>query len=405
MTSTANKAAPKATPSPYFTDSFKVIPFSYLYKAGAAVAVFMLVLIPALAERTVPGDGLYAIKVQFNEEVRSTLSFTSYQKIEWETTRLNRRIAEARQLANEGRLTEEVGSEVAVAVKLHTENAKREIELLRNNDEEAATLATIELNTTLEVQAASFAEGENETGEDSVSDSDVSTKVLASAIGEVSAKESAVNPGLPSYDKLVARVEENTTRVHELLETLKLDHSSLEYVDVNRRIADIDNTVQEAIVQFDMNDESARMMLVDALQRTQKLIVFMTEIRANKEFEVEDFVPVVLTNEEKQTKIFEYREESQANVVSVEEKMLGVLNPDVVLKATATIASLHTLEAKIATSTDYVEVKTLHKEIKNLTTDLQKMFELNQTTRATSTDTAETPVLENQNSENEGDGN
>lgn len=379
------KATAKAVakPSPYFTDSFKVIPFSYLYRAGAAVAVFMMVLVPILAEQTVPGDGLYAIKVQFNEEIRSTLSFTAFQKIEWETERLNRRIAEARLLASEGRLTEEVGNDVATAVKMHTENAKREIEQLRSNDSEAAALATIELHTTLEVQAASLAEDESD--EEEVSDSQVSSRVLATAIKEVSATESAINPGLPSYEKLVARIELNTTRVYELLTALDLDQSSPEYLDITRRISDIDATVQEAITQAETDDEAARTKLVAALQRTQRLIVFMSEIRASNEFVIEDFVPVVLNAEERQTRMFEYQKESQVSIARIEETLTSVADSDMRFKATETIAALKVLDARIASSTDFAEATTLYTEIKSLTTDVQKMLAQQESVRATTT--------------------
>ena len=124
------KTAPKAMP---FNEAYTniSIPFFKIFKASAVMAVLVLIVLPFAAERAVPGDTLYAIKVEFNEELRSTLIFNSFQKVEWETERLNRRIAEARLLESEGRLTEEVGAEVAEAVRTHTDNVKREIEVLR----------------------------------------------------------------------------------------------------------------------------------------------------------------------------------------------------------------------------------------------------------------------------------
>ena len=75
---------------------------------------------------------------------------------------MNRRIAEARLLESEGRLTDEVEAEVAQAVRTHTQNAQREIENLREFDAEEAAIASIEFDSNLEAQAASFKEEEAE---------------------------------------------------------------------------------------------------------------------------------------------------------------------------------------------------------------------------------------------------
>ena len=55
---------------------------------------------------------LYLVKVHFNEEIRSTLALSPYEKVAWETKRIERRIAEARLLASEGNLTDELGAGV-----------------------------------------------------------------------------------------------------------------------------------------------------------------------------------------------------------------------------------------------------------------------------------------------------
>jgi hypothetical protein len=60
---------------PFFAISF---PAQYVKGFASAFAVFCLVAVPALAEGALPGDVLYPVKVQFNEEVRSSLAFTPY---------------------------------------------------------------------------------------------------------------------------------------------------------------------------------------------------------------------------------------------------------------------------------------------------------------------------------------
>jgi Domain of unknown function (DUF5667) len=171
------------------------IPFSIVFKWSAVATVFLLVVLPVMAERSVPGDNLYAVKVRFSEEVRSTLTLTSYAKVEWETERINRRVAEARLLASEGRLTSEVEVEIAAAVKEHTEMVQHEIDELRESDVDQATLASIELSTTLELQSASLQDDGNATLALAISDvaSGNSTQLVVDVINEsLSANESQV---------------------------------------------------------------------------------------------------------------------------------------------------------------------------------------------------------------------
>ncbi|MEZ4194851.1 MAG: DUF5667 domain-containing protein [Candidatus Paceibacterota bacterium] len=140
------------------TEQVKLVHVSLWRILQISTATFgvLLLSITYLAERAIPGDSLYAVKVGFNEEVRSTLSRSPYEKVVWETERLNRRIAEARLLASEGRLTEEVEVEVANAVREHSDNARREIEVLKQTDVDEATLASIQLATAIDMQSSSL---------------------------------------------------------------------------------------------------------------------------------------------------------------------------------------------------------------------------------------------------------
>jgi hypothetical protein len=367
----ANTKKVAAIQSPYYTERFIRVSLAPFLKVGTFAAVFMILVIPALAERAVPGDGLYAIKVSFNEEVRSTFAFTPYQKIEWETERVNRRIAEARLLASEGRLTNEVEEEVAAAVKSHAENAKREIAALRTEDAEEATLASIELSTTLAIQAASL-DDEDTTNEERP------TKLLATVVKEAATAEAVANPGVPSYDRLMARVETNTTRVQELLTSLRLSDDSSDYQDINRRISDIERTVTEAMNGQETSEEESRLLLVDALQRTQRLIVFMNEIRTSQEFEVEDFVPVVLTPEEQTVRIAEMRVATEAQVRRIDASLSTVINPDIREKVTFTLETLLELQTQIMNGTDYQEIKAQYDTFTNLAGDITKIIDVPQ---------------------------
>jgi hypothetical protein len=285
----------KAPRSAVLTEAFAqyAIPYQALFKFGSVAAVFVLLVVPFMAERTVPGDTLYAVKVQFNEEVRSTLTWGSYEKVEWETTRLNRRIAEARLLADEGLLTPEAEAEVAAAVREHSDNAKREIEVLRATDADEAAIATITFDSSLQVQAQVLQDGVDNTSTTTTDRGLISEALDESLEKPVQTKEAII----PAYGKLMARVEMNTTRVGELRDSLEGVVTDQGLVDVNRRIADIDRAITVAVVLAQNPDTEleARTALVDVLTRTQKLIVFMTDLEVREQVAIESVVPVVLT--------------------------------------------------------------------------------------------------------------
>jgi hypothetical protein len=98
----------------------------------------------------------------------------------------------------------------------------------------------------------------------------------------------------------MARVEMNTTRVGELRDSLEGVVTDQGLVDVNRRMADIDRAITAAVVLAQNPDTEleARTALVDVLTRTQKLIVFMTDLEVREQVGIEAVVPVVLTDEE-----------------------------------------------------------------------------------------------------------
>ncbi len=342
--------------APLFTDTFSnvSIPFATIFKYSSAVAVVALMVVPFMAEQTVPGDTLYAVKVQFNEELKSTLTFDGYQKVEWETTRLNRRIAEARLLASEGRLTEEIEVEVAEAVKVHTDNAKKEIEALRINDADGAEIASIELDTTLEVQSASL---KSDNAEDSDSASD-STNLIASAIDK-SLEQTEVQlatPALPAYDKMMARIEQNTTRVHELLSTLNSLSPENDFVEVTRRLDDIERSIESAVSLSETDDMASRLGLIDVLQRTQKLIVYMAELEVIEAVDIETLVPVVLTDVEEGDEAARLTAELDLKIAEIEELSLEIIDEDILAKVSFAQALLATTSIEMASSSENFEV-------------------------------------------------
>ena len=358
---TAKKNKETNTANP-FAETFTTVsfPLATFFRTSAVFAVILLAIVPYMAEKAVPGDTLYAVKVQFNEQLRSTLTFDSYQKVEWETERLNRRIAEARLLASEGRLTDDVEAEVAEAVRVHTANAKREIEELRTQDEDAATIATIALDTTLEVQSTSL---KNEDGEDAAVMAVKETKpnLIASAIDESLAHAVSVSSTTPpAFEKLMARVEQNTTRIYELVAALEPVAAPEEMAEVSRRVEDINRAITEATDLLETDELAARKGLVEVLQRTQRLIVYMTELEVVQNVDIETLIPVVLTAEEKQAFVESQTTMLQEKLAQIDLTLETVEDESVLEKASSTRLDLDELAALMASSTDNFDAFKIH---------------------------------------------
>ena len=350
------------------TESYRTVQFAWkeFFQYGTVAVCLLLVAVPMLAERTVPGDTLYAVKVQFNEEIRSTLTWDPYQKVEWETTRLNRRLAEARLLSEEGRLTSAMEAEVAAAVKTHSDNAKNEIAEIGETDVEGAAIATIALDSTLSMQAGALT-ARPATG----------TTAIAAALNVASQPTVFSTTTLPAYDKLMAQVERNTTRVYELLTHLKTEQTAaneVELADITRRFEDIERAVSEAIALRTEDEFTARTILVNVLQRTQRLTVFMTDIAVRKSFTVEEVVPVVLTKAEQISRINELGNEIDVAVARITAATERIDDESVVAKLLVARADIVALQAR-ATSADYVSNKALLSEALVLAADAISLVE------------------------------
>lgn len=355
----------KSILSPLPADSFRTVRISLpvLLKWSAAVSAVVLIIVPLLAEKSVPGDGLYAIKVRFNEEVRSTLTLSPYKKVEWETERLNRRIAEARLLASEGRLTNEVEVEMAAAVKEHTENVQHEIEILRQSDADNATLASIELNTTLVLQSSSLQESGITLAMAAVADegSDNSTQLLADVINESLYKQSKnASSTIPSYDKIMARVEINTTRAYELLNSLNLPAENPLHGEIDRRLQDVNRSIVDANNLRTIDESRASQLLVEALQRTQKLIIFVTDIEVGKSMDLESIVPIIPTDEEEIQHTNQFNEEINWKIEAL-RKSLPQMSAAVAGKVQFAIDTVAKEQIVIKESKDFANTK-LHAE-------------------------------------------
>lgn len=119
--------------------------FSWFTSHARPVMAASLVVIVALsgvsyaAEDALPGDSLYAVKVNINEEARLLFAFGDEASAKWEIRRAERRLEEAITLArNSKNIPEAVFASLAVDIDTFASRASEKIAKLRVESPEAA---------------------------------------------------------------------------------------------------------------------------------------------------------------------------------------------------------------------------------------------------------------------------
>lgn len=263
--------------------------------AGASLA-FIFVSIPVLAEKALPGELLYPVKIRFNEEVRGALVSSPYEKIEWETERLERRLAEANLLEDAGKLTPDVEAEVVRAVTEHSEAAKQSIEDIRASDSEDAALAEIALSSALEVQSEVLTKRDSTRAVSSAS-------ALTVAVNQAKLSVPFADRDNISYDKLREKLEAETTRAYEYFNTLNGVISPEDKKEIERRLSDVKTKSDKADSVHKSDPVTAIALLVEALSSTRKIISFMTNIDVRNNVNIDDLVPATPSDEERKQSV------------------------------------------------------------------------------------------------------
>lgn len=310
-----------------YTEKFSYIHFTPWRVRGvmASLALLVVVVTPLLAEQTVPGDVLYPMKVRVNEEVLSQLSFSSYEKVAWETRRVERRIAEARLLAKEGKLTNEVEAQITETVKEHTASAQKELATLRESDVDEAAVAQVVLESALDVQSAVL---DTDQQTSSTTESDTQIRALATVVRDAKAMLApsvAEVATLSSYERFSARVEETTTRARDLFASIDGSITDEERNDIQRRIEDVDRRIVATRAAYDANTTGPAIEgLKGALSDTQKLISFMTDIDVRTGVSLETLVPKELTLEERVMHLEESRKSTHISMALVSNRNVEI---------------------------------------------------------------------------------
>ncbi len=178
------------------------------------------------AERAVPGDALYGVKVEVNEEVKSMFAFGNNSEAALQARLMEERLEEAETLAARGELTSEAAADIGVRMKAHmSESMERSEAAEAEGDFETAASVRSSVDASLRSYAtilASLSANSSNTGVVNLltdlnsmttlnSNLDTSTSFSASADSDVRGEvESTLNAAIGLVEKAQAELQAAT---------------------------------------------------------------------------------------------------------------------------------------------------------------------------------------------------
>jgi hypothetical protein len=133
-----------AYPSPILTKRPIKSHIFFMNYASISLAAFLVMAgsLSFAAEKSLPGDALYVVKTNFNENVQGLLTFSSQSRAKLEAKFAENRLVEAQKLAVNNSLTEEQEISLNESLKKHTEEFSKSLEQI-NSKEDPATAASL----------------------------------------------------------------------------------------------------------------------------------------------------------------------------------------------------------------------------------------------------------------------
>ncbi len=109
-----------------------------MYGVRAGMAMLILFFIGSgtslAAKNSLPGDFLYPIRVNVNEEVKAAF-LSGPERSEYEVKRVKSRVEEAKTLAEQNQLTEEIKNKISVQLNTHVVKVKKDLAELNRKGE------------------------------------------------------------------------------------------------------------------------------------------------------------------------------------------------------------------------------------------------------------------------------
>jgi hypothetical protein len=131
-------------------------PFVYISRFSMVFTAVIFLLIGSgsytafAAQKALPGDPLYPVKVNVNETVEGALALSASSKAQWHANVAQRRVAEAEVLASQGKLSAAAATQISTNLTDHAEQAQALTSVIAVTDPGTATQISTELSSALD---------------------------------------------------------------------------------------------------------------------------------------------------------------------------------------------------------------------------------------------------------------
>jgi len=156
--------------------------------AMAVLSVFLVTGVSFAAEGSLPGDTLYPVKVNFNEEFQSLIAFSPESKARFEIKRAERRLEEVERLALHNKLETHWKGNLEVRLEKQIERASKHVAMLEEKGElRKAALINDRLEVVLSVHGQILTD---------IDTKKIATKKIKDRIRKVAARRQALEKKL-----------------------------------------------------------------------------------------------------------------------------------------------------------------------------------------------------------------
>ncbi len=269
--------------SPYFFHAQR-------YAVFAFVAVFVVLggSASALAQSALPGDVLYTVKVNINEEIRSMFAFNAESKAYFETQRAGERLEEAKTLAMKGELTSDTKAEIQKNLAKHVQKVQEQIQTIEaGNNLPAAIKVSENLEQSLRTYTKPLVQLEETRKSARVVASRTSTRSTAKKVPQESteapvavsasiasepASESVSEPVALMAEPVVEDVSEPAVSASLASELIPEEISDVTAMVESTELTDIVNSVQQSISTATQVREEVEQKILTATGDVQRAI-------------------------------------------------------------------------------------------------------------------------------------
>jgi len=319
---------------------FSIFTLRAISKGVALVLIVLIVVggtsVSYASTDSLPGDALYSVKININENIEEKLALTKEAKVEVQSAKIERRLTEAKTLSDKKELSPENKKIVNENLKKNVEKVTQTIEVLKNEGNiELALAATSKITPVLEAHREVLVENKDKKDKQ---DQEAKPKTLqienASLVlmAEMETEDSEEDSLIDAVDAAIKKVEEAEIRVIEKATENKESADKVTQentISVEQKIEDIKKA--NAIEAKNIAEEEE-----EKAKESQKI----EDMGAKNETEIKEEVMSFSANINADTAVADSK-----NITPASQKML--VNPEIIEKATVKVFTETEVELKI----------------------------------------------------------